>query len=63
MYGLLSVEGWIWRGQEGVWGGGGGGSMRDPDKRRGHSGWVRRQTQFGVVVFENINQLLSVVFE
>ena len=36
--------------------GGGGGSMRDSDKRRGCGvgGWVRRQTQFGVA-FESVN--------
>ena len=40
---------------------GGGGGMRDPDKRRGLG--VTRQTQFGVAVVKSINYFLIVVFE
>jgi len=39
---------------------------RDPDKRWGVGwvgGWVRKQTQFGVVVVESIDHLIVIVFE
>ena len=60
---LLNVDGCTWKGREGRKRE--GESMRDSGKKKRHGvgGWLRRQTQFGVVVVQSIAHLLIVVSE